>query len=64
MDEVLEKFLNNKQHLFAVVDEYGGFDGVVTLEDIMEFILDTNIYDEADVDKDWLQEAKKRKLNG
>lgn len=64
MDEVLEKFLNNKQHLFAVVDEYGGFDGVVTLEDVMEFILDTNIYDEADVDKDWLQEAKKRKLNG
>lgn len=64
MDEVLEKFLNNKQHLFAVVDSYGGFDGVVTLEDIMEFILDTNIYDEADIDKDFIQEAKKRKMRG
>lgn len=63
MDEVLEKFLKNKQHLFAVVDEYGGFDGIVSLEDVMEFILDTNIYDEADLDKDWLQEAKKRKSN-
>lgn len=64
MDEVLEKFLKNKQHLFAVVDSYGGFDGIVTLEDVMEFILDTNIYDEADLTKDWLQEAKKRKLKG
>ncbi len=64
MDEVLEKFLKNKQHLFAVVDSYGGFDGIVTLEDVMEFILDTNIYDEADQTKDWLQEAKKRKLKG
>ncbi len=63
MDEVLEKFLKNKQHLFAVVDDYGGFDGIVSLEDVMEFILDTNIYDEADLDKDWLQEAKKRKSN-
>jgi CBS domain containing-hemolysin-like protein len=64
MDEVLEKFLKNKQHLFAVVDSYGGFDGIVTLEDAMEVILDTNIYDEADITKDWLEEAKKRKLKG
>jgi hypothetical protein len=30
----------------------------------MEFILDTNIYDEADIDKDFIQEAKKRKMRG
>ncbi len=58
VDRALETFLQKRQHLFVVVDEYGGIEGVVTLEDIMETLLGVEIVDEADRVPDLRELAK------
>ena len=47
-NELLRHFLRERSHLVAVVDEFGGFDGVVTLEDVLERLLGSEIVDETD----------------
>jgi len=49
---LLDKFIKEKKHLVAVVDEYGGFEGIVTLEDVMECLLGSEIVDEHDKHED------------
>ena len=46
--ELLDQFIAHRQHLVVVVDEYGGFQGVVTLEDVLEELLGAEIVDEFD----------------
>ncbi len=41
-------FLKNKVHILLVVDEYGGLEGILTLEDLLESILGVQIDDEKD----------------
>lgn len=50
IDDLLEEFRTNKNHMAIVVDEYGSTSGIVTLEDILEEIVG-NISDEYDEDK-------------
>ena len=45
---LLDKFISEKKHLVAVADEYGGFEGIVTLEDVLECLLGSEIVDEHD----------------
>jgi len=47
IDDLLEEFRANKNHIAIVVDEYGGTSGLVTMEDILEEIVG-DISDEYD----------------
>lgn len=51
IDELLEEFRANKNHMAIVVDEYGGTTGIVTMEDILEEIVG-DISDEYDVEEE------------
>ena len=47
---LLQTFRQKKEHLAIVVDEYGGVEGIVTLEDVVEEIVG-EIHDEYDVEE-------------
>lgn len=58
LDKLLLHFLESKQHLFAVIDEYGGLSGVVSLEDVLEEMLGREIVDDSDIVEDLRETAK------
>jgi CBS domain containing-hemolysin-like protein len=55
-----EVLLEKKEHLSLIVDEYGGMDGITTLEDIIESLLGFEIMDEKDSISDMQQYALER----
>lgn len=58
--QVLTDFVNQQEHIFLVLDEYGGTAGIVTLEDAIESLLGMEITDESDVVADLRQLAEQR----
>ncbi len=47
-EEMFKTFTESKSHLAVMIGEFGGTDGVVTLEDVMELMTMTEITDETD----------------
>jgi CBS domain containing-hemolysin-like protein len=66
LSELFDHFLQKRQHISIVLDEYGGTKGLVTLEDLVETLIGIEIIDETDsvVDmralarQQWLERAK------
>lgn len=54
VETVLRKMTKERRHLAIVLDEYGGTEGIVTHEDIIENMLGFDIEDETDVKDDAL----------
>jgi len=67
LDDLLNAFKANRQHLFIVINEYGELSGIVSIEDVIEEIIGAEIMDEDDKFADLQAEArkkmKKKKLN-
>jgi CBS domain containing-hemolysin-like protein len=55
--DVLDDFIQKREHLFLVVDEYGGTAGIITLEDTIETLLGVEIVDELDSVEDMQKHA-------
>ena len=55
---LLQKMQSQRMHLALVIDEYGGVDGLVTIEDLIEQVIG-EIEDEHDVEEDQLWSLEK-----
>ena len=58
ISKLLDLFLSRKEHMFIVVDQYDQTEGIVTLEDVLEELLGTEIVDEFDTIINKREEAK------
>ncbi len=58
--QVLDEFIAKHEHIFLVIDEYGGTAGLITLEDTVETLLGIEIMDESDHVVDLRQLARRR----
>lgn len=57
-NELLRTFIRERQHLMVVTNEFGGMEGVISLEDVLEFILGEEIVDVHDAHADMQAYAK------
>ena len=64
---LFERLLSTKNHIALLLDEYGSTDGLVTMEDVIETLIGSEIVDETDQVEDlqkWAREKwKKRAKN-
>lgn len=58
--DALNELVKRQQHIFLVIDEYGGMAGVLTMEDAFESLLGAEITDESDLVADMRKMAQER----
>ncbi len=59
VSDAFEKVLHKRVHIMVIVDEYGGMEGIITMEDILETLLGLEIMDESDKTPDMQKYAKR-----
>ncbi len=57
---LLNSFLRRREHIYLVVDEYGGIMGLITLEDVVESLVGSEIVDEHELVADLQEMARRR----
>lgn len=60
LDAIWDEMLEKDEQIAVIIDEYGSFQGILTLEDVIETLLGSEIVDEKDTVRDMQQFAKER----
>lgn len=58
IDTLFKELQSTKNHMAVLIDEYGGFSGIVTIEDLIEEVMG-NIFDEYDESQESIMEIDK-----
>ena len=63
IDKVWDTMVDSKEQIAIVINEYGAFEGLITMEDIIETVLGDEIVDERDTVVDMQQLAREKWRN-
>ena len=58
LSDLFDTMITDRIHIAATIDEFGSFSGVITLEDVLETLLGTEIVDEVDDIEDMQEMAR------
>ena len=59
LPDLFDRLMTKREHIALVVDEYGGMEGIATMEDVIETLLGMEIVDELDNSEDMQVLARK-----
>ena len=60
LDQIWDEMLTKDEQIAIIINEYGSFQGILTLEDVIETLLGSEIVDENDTVRDMQQLAREK----